>query len=250
MDNMSTEGDASVVRQRFRGGWRSVAHRVPWIASLLGAGLAVSYVQTDDSIPDEQQVVMHIERDGSFVNEDSELNDLLAGDVVLDERTVRAAYCVNGWYWANDVTLDLTVLVATSPRLVRAAEVADAGDFDVVMATAVEQSLLDSDVDAENVTVSDLDAQVRDRWDVADLAAYLQATSLPASEAASQRFVVYAVSTTTSQQYVYFIDLEQADRAAILRFAQRPNFEIDILVAGSDTELTMKSGDCDELEFP
>lgn len=247
---MSAEGDASVVRQRFRGGWRSVAHRVRWIALLLGLGVTASCVQMDDSVTDERQVVMRVERDGTAVDRDSELNGLLAGDIVLEERTAQAAYCVNGWYWANDVTLDLTVLVATSPRLVRAAEVVEAGDFDVVMASAVEQSLLDSDVDAENVTVSDLDAQVRDRWDVADLEAYLQATSLPASEAASQRFVVYAVSRTTSLQRVYFIDLGQADRAAILRFAQRPNLENDIFVAGSGIELTMASRDCDDLDFP
>jgi len=216
----------------------------------LGLGLAASCVQTDDSVTDEQQVVMRVERDGPRVNEDSKLSDLLAGDIVLEERTAQAAYCVNGWYWANDVTLNLLVLVATSPRLVRAAEVAEAGDFDVVMATAVEQSLLDSDVDPENVTVSDLDAQVRDRWDVADLEAYLQATSLPASEGASQRFVVYAVSRTTSRQRVYFIDLGQADRAAIYRFAEDPIWDDEILIAGSDTEVTMKSGDCDDLDFP
>lgn len=224
-------------------------HRVMWTA--VGALLATaSCVQTGDSITDERQVVMRPERDGPYVDQDSELNDRLAGNVVLEERTAQAAYCVNGWYWLDDVTVDLTLLVATSPRLVRAAEVVDAGDFDLAMATAVEQSLLDSDADPENVTVSDLDAEVRDRWDVADLEAYLEATSLPPSEAASQRFVVYAVSETTTRQHVYFIDLEQADRAAINRFAQSPNLENEILVAGWDTEWTMKSRDCDELDFP
>jgi hypothetical protein len=212
--------------------------------------VTASCVQTDDAITDERQVVMRLERDGPRVNQDSELNDRLAGDVVLEERTAQAAYCVNGWYWLDDVALNLTLLVATSPRLVRAAEVVDAGDFDVAMATAVEHSLLDSDVDPENLTMSDLGAEVRGRWDVADLEAYLQATSLPASEAASQRFVVYAVSTTTTQQYVYFIDLERADRAAINRFAQEPGWDEEILVAGSDTEWTMNSRDCDELDFP
>jgi hypothetical protein len=221
----------------------------------LGLGLAASCVQTDDSITDdsitdERQVVMRLERDGPRVNQDSELNDRLAGDVVLEERTAQAAYCVNGWYWADDVTLNTLVLVATSPRLVRAAEIVDAGDFDLAMATAVEQSLLASDVEPESVVVSGLDAEVRGRWDVADLERYLEATSQPPSEMASQRFVVYAVSETTTRQHVYFIDLEKADRAAISRFARGPSWNEEILIAGSDTELTMKSGDCDELDFP
>lgn len=193
---------------------------------------------------------MRLERSGTAVDQDSKLNNALAGDLVLEARTAQAAYCVNGWYWADDVTLDLNVLVATSPRLVRAAEVVEAGDFDGAMVTAVEQSLLNSDVDRENAAVSDLGAEVRDRWDVADLEGYLQATSMPPSEGASRRFVVYAVSTTTSEQYVYFIDLEKADRAAINRFAQNPIWVDEVPIAGSDTEVIMKSKNCDELDFP
>jgi hypothetical protein len=205
---------------------------------------------TGDPVVDDRQVVMRLERNGTAVDRDSELNRRLAGDLLVEERTAQAAYCVNGWYWAEDVTLDKLVLVATSPRLVRVAEVVEAGDIDVAMAAAVEHFFLDTDVEPEAVGVLDLPVEVRDRWDLADLGAYLEATSAPPSAGASQRFVAYAVSTTTSEQYVYIVDLERADRGAISLFAQDEIWNEEVLVAGSGTNVSMKSGDCDELDFP
>lgn len=78
----------------------------------------VSPLLTGDGIADDPQRVFLLERSGSRIDQDSELDARLAGDLALEDRTIRAAYCVNGWYWADDVTLDTVVLVATSPRLV------------------------------------------------------------------------------------------------------------------------------------
>ena len=199
---------------------------------------------------DGPQVVMRIERDGPLVNEDVTLAERLSGGLVVEDRTAQAAYCVNGPDWADDVTLDTIVMVSTSPRLVRAAELVGEGEFDADMAVAVESDLLASGTDGEP-SVSELAMSIRDGWGDPDLKAYLAATALPASPEASRRFVVYAASWSTYGQLLTFADLERADRAAIERFAEMPDLGDDeILIAGDQASVSMNSRDCDELDIP
>jgi len=225
-----------------------------WLGAALGFGvialLMATRLLTGDGIADDSQVVFHVERSGSRIDQDSELDERLAGDLVLDDRTIRAAYCVNGWYWADDVTLDTVVVVATSPRLVRAAQLVAVAEVDPDMAWAVEKSLLTSPHEAGEGLAA-LSSDVRDRWDRADLEAYFDATSVPPSSEAARRFVVFAASQSVWSQFIFFVDLENANRAAIDRFSEMPDLGPDeIGVAGSATALTMNSRDCDELDFP
>ena len=192
---------------------------------------------------------MRLERSGPPIPEDEALRMALAGDLVLEARTGRAGYCVNGWYWADDVALNTVIVVATSTRLVRAAELVAAGDAEEAMAAAVETDLLGSSDDEP--TVADLDQQTRDEWPERDLLEYLAATAESPSPEAAGRFVVYAVSQTIWDQFIYFVDLDRANRTAIARFAQMPDLgSDDIVIAGTDTPIRMNSRDCDELEFP
>jgi len=225
-----------------------------WLGAALGLGVIAlvmaSRVLTGDGVADDRQVVFRVERDGSRVDQDSELNERLAGDLVLEDRTVRAAYCVNGWYWADDVTLNTVVRVATSPQLVRAAQLVAAAEVDADMAWAVETWLLTSPHETGEDFAA-LSSDVRDRWDRADLEAYLSARSVPPSSEAARRFVVFAASRSVWSQFIFFVDLDNANRAAIERFSEMPDLGPDeIGVAGSATALTMNSRDCDALNLP
>lgn len=118
------------------------------------------------------------------------------------------------------------------------------------MARAAEESLLTSPRAAGEGFVA-LSDDVRNSWDRSELEAYLDATSVPPSTEAARRFVVFTASDTLWGQFIFFVDLEKANRGAIERFSQMPDLGPDeIRVAGSATPLTMNSRDCDELDFP
>jgi hypothetical protein len=220
------------------------------ILGVLAISSASCVVNRDGDEIDGPQVVMRFERDGGFVDGDTELAAALAGDLRIGDATARAAYCVNGTDWEEDVALDTVIVVATSPRLVRAAELVADGEFERELGEAVESELLAAGGGSDS-TVEELSPAVRDRWGDAELEAYLTATAEPPSEEASVRFVVYAASKTTSAQFVTFIDLERVDRNAIERLAGRPFLgDDDILFAGDQPPVVMNVRDCDELNWP
>jgi len=217
------------------------------LCGLVVVASACVATRSDNAI-DRPEIVMRFERDGPRVNEDRKLADDWAGDLVIEARTAQAAYCVNGFDWVEDVTLNTIILVSTTPRLVRAAELVADGE-DVDMATAVEVELLAAGRSGVP-SIDDLSDEVRERWGESALAAYLEATAEPPSVEAARRFVVYAASWSTYGQYITFVDLARADRDAIERFARMPDLGVDdILIAGGQAPVPMNSRDCDELEL-
>jgi hypothetical protein len=194
--------------------------------------------------PDGAQVVLQFERDGSFVDDDPALLSAFRGDLSVDESLAQWAYCVNGWYWYTDVTLDTLVLVSTNERLVRAAELAAGSRFDAGLVEAVERAVFD-DPDRGDLPVDELPTSLRDRYATAELERYLDAVSEPPSDRARERFVVYAVSETIWEQFIVFIDLDNVDRAAINRFDALFGIGKDeILVAGRPAFGPVSNTDC------
>jgi hypothetical protein len=122
--------------------------------------------------------------------------------------------CVNGWYWATDVTLNTDVMVETKERLVRAAELVANGEYTSDLAAAVEAVLLDQP-DPGTFDAGALPGKLLERFGKKELSSYLEAAQVEPSAYASRRFVVYAVSVTLAQQSVYLIDLEHVDRGPL-----------------------------------
>ena len=213
----------------------------------LSAGCAADRGGT---LVDGPQVVMRIERDGPLVNDDVTLAERLSGGLVVEDRTARAAYCVNGWDWVDDVTLDTIVMVSTLPRLLRAAELVGEGEFDADMAVAVEADLLASDTDGEP-SVSELSMTIRDGWGDPDLRPTWRRQLLLPRRRRHVASSCMPRSWSTYGQFLTFVDLERADRAAIERFAEMPDLGDDeILIAGDQASVSMNSRDCDELDIP
>jgi hypothetical protein len=212
---------------------------------VLVLGIVIVYNRVTQ--PDGAQVVLQFERNGPGVNDDLSLVAAMSGDVTVDESLAQWAYCVNGWYWYTDVTLDTLVLVSTNERLVRAAELAAGSRFDAGLVEAVERAVFD-DPDRGDVTVDELPTSLRDRYATAELERYLDALSEPPSDRARERFVVYAVSETIWDQFIMFIDLDNVDRAAINRFDALFGIgEDEILVAGQPAFGPVSNTDCAEL---
>jgi len=198
---------------RLRRWWRLEYWGFLIVVLALGGGIVYNRVTQ----PDGAQVVLEFERDGPRVNDDPTLVAAFGGDLSVDESLAQWAYCVNGWYWYTDVTLDTLVLVSTNERFVRAAELAAGSQFDAGLVEAVEHAVFD-DPDRDDVSADDLPAGVRNQYGTEDLRLYLEAVNEPPSAAARDRFVVYAGSRTIWDQFIMFIDLHNLDRAAIERF--------------------------------
>lgn len=199
------------------------------------------------TIPDSSQVVFRLERRGDTVFEDEGLAAELLGPLALDQATVWSAYCVNGWYWATDVTLDTNVVVATKERLVRAAELVVGGEYSSELAAEVEAELL-ADPDPGVVEVGDLSVKVQERFGTEALSRYLDSARQEPSAGATRRFVVYAVSVTLSKQSIYFIDLEHLDRGAIGRFSSMSGLGQDEVRVAGGTSIRAGNAGCRDLE--
>jgi hypothetical protein len=211
--------------------------------------IAIVWILVDKrlSVPSDDQVVIRLHRDGGWVDSDDDLHAQLAGSIDVSDDVAFAAYCVNGWYWATDVTLDETVLVASNDRYVRAAELVSGSVFGVDLVAAVESERI-SHKPGSTMSVASLPEWVIREFGVAPLGQYLLAIEEPPSDGASERFVVYAVSESTTEQLIYFVDLQRIDRAAINRFADQFRIEIGatVSVAGSPEPVPVDRHECDD----
>lgn len=204
-------------------------------------------VDTRRSIPNGDQVVVRLHRDGGSVDSDDDLHALLAGSIDVSDDVAFAAYCVNGGYWATDVTVNTRVLVGSNDRYVRAAELVSGSVFGVDLVAAVESERIGRKP-GSTVSVASLPDWVIREFGVVPLEQYLAAIKEPPSEGASERFVVYAVSESTTEQLIYFVDLQRLDRAAINRFADEFRIEIGatVSVAGSPERVPVDRHECDD----
>lgn len=208
--------------------------------------MAALFVYHRVTQPDDSQVLMRISRSGDLVVDDHDLHKMLTGDRVIPPTLALAAYCVNGWYWATDITVDLDVVVSSSERLVRAAEIIAEEDFPVDLVRSVEGRRLSTG--GGSLGVSELSSEVLRRFGDEQMERYSAAVAEPPSAGSFDRFLVFAASSTIREQYIYFIDLDRRDRAAIRRFDSQP-FPIEAgsdkaWIAGSSSPVEVRREDC------
>ena len=168
------------------------------------------------ALPDDGQEVLRLERSGPLVVHDERLARELSGTLEIDERAAATAFCVNGPYWAGDVTVDLDVVVSTNPRHYRVGELVDDHHWSRSLVTAVEADLISTDDGSDIGSVSD---EVLARFGRSQVEAYLADAAKAPSTDVVDAYLVYAVSTTASAQQLYIIDRRRLDRDAIARFA-------------------------------
>jgi len=220
-----------------------------WILiAVVAAGMGVQLYTTRTTQPTVEQVAIRLERQGPRVRQDRHLELQLSGNLEVTDLAVQAAYCVNGWYWATDVTLNLQIVVGTNGQLVRAAELVASGSYDRDLAEAVEKERMG--LDARDLTIELLPQSIPARFGAETVEGYLAESALPSSETANRRYVVYAVSRSTSAQFVYVVDLQNADTAAVDRFASEQRLSLgsdDIEVAGNNRVVTVDRDQCNAI---
>ena len=218
-----------------------------FFVALIAAAVIGSFIWKRATGPDDSQLVLELSRSGSGVASDQALDALLAGSADIDVlRAAKVALCVNGWYWATDVALDLDVVVSTSGRYTRVAEVAASGAYSNDLIAAVEQELLGVEA---NPSLQLLTAKTRKSFGDDALDAYLSATANEPSPSAKQRFVVYATNSTMTRQLIFFVDTDRLDRTAISRFVSEPGTrgQYQVQVAGGEP-VDVSRDDCTTLD--
>lgn len=173
---------------------------------------------------------------GDRVVQSGELVATLAGDLMPSNSLRSDAACQNMQDWTNDVTLNNTLVVATSPRFVRAAELVESGEFPAKLIALVEQQIL------KGSTPKVTDAMEQADFGQTDLDAVLVALAEPPAPESLDRFVVYAASSTTTLVRISFLDTAALPKAD----TDGRDREIDVYVARADVLLYQQfdSDDC------
>jgi hypothetical protein len=200
--------------------------------------------------PSDEQVVMRFERSGPRVQQDGDLVAYLAGSEPPSTEVAITAFCVNGRYWATDVTLNLDVVAGSSDRLLRAAELIADGSYPADLVSEIETPALDA-LEPPPVGATQISESIVATHGADVVREYLADVSgLPSAES-RQRFVLFAASASIWEQYIFVIDLDKLDRAAIGRFIVGESLigrNVDeVVIAGSGTEVTVDDSMCHDL---
>jgi hypothetical protein len=217
---------------------------------VLSVSLVGGLLYRRSSQPSDDQVVMRFERAGPFAQQDRGLVNYLAGSEPAPTGIATTAFCVNGWYWATDITLDLDVVVGSSDRLLRAAQLVADGSYPVGLVSAIESPALRA-LEPPPVGVAEVSESIVATYGVAMVRNYLVEAGEFPSAVARERFVLFAASETTTNQFIFVIDLTKLDRAAIGRFIDGPPLigrsASAAVIAGTDKEVAVDDSMCHDL---
>lgn len=168
-------------------------------------------------------VLLEIERSGPRVNQDGELAGLLRGDAAPDADLIRAAGCHNAVRWLQDESLNTSLVISTSSRLVRIAEILAGEDVNSDLVVLAETSFWNgSDLEVLALEAGFSTEEVRD---------FETLVAQQPTEQSLRRFVVYVSSETTSRQAIIYLD---GDRLVISSAASLagPEPTLDPEIAG------------------
>lgn len=215
--------------------------------AILGAGLIGGLTYQRLHPRSDDQLVLRFERSGPSATQDRDLVAYLAGSDPPSTETVVTAYCASGPYWARNVIVDLQVVVGSSDRLLRATELVADGSYPADLVMAIESAALRT-LEPPPVEIGEIPESIVTEYGRTPVQSYLiDASELPAAES-RERFVLFAASETTSNQFIFVIDLTVLDRAAIGRFIDgEPRFgdnTDDVVIAGTGDKIPVDVGMC------
>ena len=174
---------------------------------LLGAALLAALVVAGCTRDPNSEVrpapgeLLHIEvATGARANASPKLLAQLAGAAAPSSVAIVAASCNNVAHWLSDDTLNNSIVVGANPRLVRVAELVGDDRVSARLALLVENKFL------RGFAIDMGDEFSEQGFDAADLDEYLALVAEPPSSAAIDRYVVYAVSVTTTVVRVTYLD--------------------------------------------
>lgn len=174
---------------------------------------------------------------GGKVTEDDRVLDRLAGDAEPTAGAIAAAVCVNDDMFLTDVTLRPVVVVSSSSRFLRLAELLAAGEVDAGVAGAIEALLFED----PGLSVSEVSsASGVGPGAVED---YLDATSQAPSAESADRFVVFIASRHLDKQRLFIIDREGVDYSS-LELSDKTSFTTLVFVDGGWVEVDAGPDDC------
>ncbi len=210
-------------------------------AGVIGAFmLSISIVSCTASpsgqISSEPGVLMRVEVSGPPVERNADILSRLGGDVRPSADLVRFASCHNVDDWLNDVTLRDNVAVSSNPLLVRVAELLEEGEFDPMLILAVETQFWETG----QISFDDLKISGPSR---AEFDRYAKARVERPSDAALERFVVYASTMTMSVQGITYLDTSTAT-TPFAQTGRAPTHDVRVVMADSVEEFELAASEC------
>ncbi len=219
-------------------------------AAILGAGLIGGLTYQRLHPRSDDQLVLRFERSGPSATQDRDLVAYLAGSDPPSTETVVTAYCASGPYWARNVIVDLDIVVGGTDRLLRAAELVADGSYPTELVTAIESASLRA-LEPPPVDIGEIPESIVATYGRTPVLNYLVDANESPSAESRERFVLFAASETTSNQFIFVIDSTKLDRAAIGRFIDgEPRFggnADDVVIAGTGDTISVDAGMCQEL---
>ncbi len=192
----------------------------------------------------KSSILLTIYRDGGAVMSDTELVAVLSGAQRPADRLIRVAGCRNVLEWRHDFSLDLEMLVSSSPRLVRVAELLASGEVTVRTAAAVETvtNFGQDEPPNDGLVEAGISRLELERYvSLVNEPPYVSLVNEPPSPDAVNRYVVYAASNKLTSQFIEFVDAERFKPIGASGFGARV---LDVSVAGGEA-VSFSSSDCE-----
>jgi hypothetical protein len=209
--------------------------RFAWMTPLACVAL-VACAGPSAEVRPEPGTVLKIRTNSPRVRYSTELPLLMSGGEAPERSFVVAASCRNVEDWMSDETLDNSIIVASNPRLVRVAELLDSGRVDPLLVKGVEEQFW------RNQQPSLTDDLAEAGFDQADLDAYLESLEQPPSDDARSRYVVYAVSRTTSIAQIMYIAVTALPPLALT--GRSRSYDLFVAVDGELSPTQVSESEC------
>ena len=177
---------------------------VPVLAAMvLVAALTIVLIVRNDNPTNATLIRMRVA--GDRVLDDMRLHERLSGDLDVADDAVWGALCNNAAEWQANISLDPTLVVSTRVDLIRAAELLASGLYEADDIERIERRVAEADP-----TPQELQSWVNE-WGDAAARRYAVERFEPPSAEAIGRFVAYATSRSTSEQYWVVVDRDRID---------------------------------------
>jgi hypothetical protein len=176
---------------------------------------------------------------GSRVHDSAEVVAMLSGDLIPSRELIVAASCHNVGVWLDDWALNNRIVVGTSARLVRVAQMIAEAEVNASLAVVLEEQVWRG---GQPQLTDGLREAGFDQGDVDSYVALSEQT--PSAEAAA-RYVVYAVSGTTTEVMVSYLDTANLPTPRTVDRNDRQEFYVAF--DGQLAEQTVTADECRQL---
>ena len=211
--------------------WWRVGVPVVAVAALVATLSTVLVVRDENPT---NATLIRIRVAGDRVLDNPSTRERLSGDLEVSDDAVWDALCNNAAEWQANISLNPTLVVSTRVDLIRAAELLASGLYEADSIERIERRVAEADPTPQEVR-----SWVEEWGDRAAQRYAVERFEPPSAEAVG-RFVAYATSRSTREQYWVVVDRDRID-------TDQPGSDAGVTrvrVAGESSERELDASRC------